>query len=85
MADKLDVKKTTYQMWELGKHQPTYGMLVKIAELGHVSTDWILGTKYTEPGDREIMEYLSSYGITRKDDLECVFKLISCLLENRER
>ena len=42
-GDKLNVTKVAVSKWELGKRSPDTEMLIKIADIGNVSTDWLLG------------------------------------------
>lgn len=42
-ADKLDVARTTYAMYEQGKREPDNATLNKIATLFDVSVDYLLG------------------------------------------
>ena len=39
----IGVKQGTYSTWEIGKHEPPYDILVKIATLFNVPTDYLLG------------------------------------------
>lgn len=43
MADNLDVVLRTYQRYEAEDFQPSLGILIKIADLFDVSTDYLLG------------------------------------------
>lgn len=43
LADKLNVSKQTVSNWENDNIQPSIEMLVRIAHLFHVSTDYLLG------------------------------------------
>ncbi len=43
LAEKLGVKKQSVSNWENDNIMPSVEMLVKIAELFHVSTDYLLG------------------------------------------
>jgi transcriptional regulator with XRE-family HTH domain len=39
----IGVKQGTYSTWELGKFQPSYGILTNIARLTSKTVDWFLG------------------------------------------
>ncbi len=39
----LDVKQGTYSTWELGKYEPPLRLVVQIAQLFGVTTDYLLG------------------------------------------
>ena len=43
LAEKLNVSKQTVSNWENENIQPSIDMLVKLAKLFHVSTDYLLG------------------------------------------
>ena len=43
LAEKLNVSKQTISNWENENIQPSVEMLVRIARLFHVSTDFLLG------------------------------------------
>lgn len=43
MADNLDVVLRTYQRYEAGDFQPSLEVLIKIADIFDVSTDYLLG------------------------------------------
>ena len=43
LAEKLNISKQTLSNWENDNIQPSIEMLVRIAKLFHVSTDYLLG------------------------------------------
>ena len=43
LAEKLNISKQTVSNWEIDNIQPSIEMLVRIAKLFHVSTDYLLG------------------------------------------
>ena len=43
LADRLGIKRNTYSDWENGKTEPTFEILVKLADLFDVSLDWFFG------------------------------------------
>lgn len=43
LADRLGIKRNTYSDWENGKTEPTFEILVKLADLFDVSLDWLFG------------------------------------------
>ncbi len=55
VAQKLSVSKQTVSNWENDNIQPSIEMLVRLAELFHVSTDYLLG--------REQMQRISTDGL----------------------
>lgn len=48
LSDHLGIGVSTISMWESEKREPDYGHLMAIAELFHVSTDYILYGKVDE-------------------------------------
>lgn len=43
MAERLGITERGFQNYELGRSQPTYEMLVEIADILNVSVDYLLG------------------------------------------
>lgn len=48
LAEKLSISKQTISNWENENIQPSIEMLVRIAKLFHVSTDYLLGLDNTQ-------------------------------------
>ena len=48
LAEKLNISKQTVSNWENENIQPSIEMLVRIAKLFHVSTDYLLGLDHTQ-------------------------------------
>ena len=49
VAEKLGVTHVTYQNYEYGKREPNNALLCNIADLFHVTTDYLLGRDTGEP------------------------------------
>lgn len=47
LAKKLNVTRSSVNAWEMGISVPSTALLVDIAKLFHVSTDYLLGITYT--------------------------------------
>lgn len=47
LAEKLNISKQTVSNWENENIQPSIEMLVRLAKLFHVSTDYLLGLSNT--------------------------------------
>ncbi|MDD6589927.1 MAG: helix-turn-helix transcriptional regulator [Anaerobutyricum hallii] len=67
LAKKLGITRSSVNAWELGFSSPSTGYLVELANLFHVSTDYLLGLKQNESLDisgldTEQMKIL--YGLT---------------------
>ena len=67
LAKKLGITRSSVNAWELGFSSPSTGYLVELANLLHVSTDYLLGLKQNESLDisgldTEQMKIL--YGLT---------------------
>lgn len=45
LANALNIKQQSYLRYELNTSEPSYDMLVKIADMFDVSTDFLLGRK----------------------------------------
>ena len=48
VAKRLGIAVSAVSSYELGVRYPSYPILIKLARLYHVSTDFLLGIKYTE-------------------------------------
>lgn len=48
LAEKLNISKQTVSNWENDNIQPSIEMLVRLAKLFHVSTDYLLGLDTTQ-------------------------------------
>lgn len=75
LARKLHVTRSSVNAWEMGVSVPSTALLIDIANLFHVSTDFLLGVKSTNTldvsqlNDTEILllERLINYFITLKE------------------
>ena len=47
LAKELNVTRSSVNAWEMGISVPSTALLVEIAKLFHVSTDYLLGLTYT--------------------------------------
>lgn len=43
MADSIDVALRSYQCYETGTRNPSFDILIKIADVLNISTDYLLG------------------------------------------
>ena len=43
LANTLGVHQTTVKDWETGRHKPSYEILVQLARIFSVTTDYLLG------------------------------------------
>ena len=77
LARKLNVTRSSVNVWEMGTSVPSTSLLVDIAHLFHVSTDFLLGIKGTTTldvsslNDTEVLliQKLIDYFSTTKHDL----------------
>lgn len=53
MADKINVALRSYQCYETGTRNPSFDLLIKIADILNISTDYLLGRD----------DYLKSCGV----------------------
>ncbi len=66
IADALCIDRSTYAYYELGETQPSLLMLVRLAKLYHVTTDYLLGIQQEEKQpthfERELLSLVRKYG-----------------------
>jgi len=78
VASRLNIGRTTYVKYETGHSAPKYEMLLRLAELFGVSTDYLLG-KDTEPDQTETTVLLP-------DDMDfALFGEIQALSDTQKR
>ena len=65
IADALCIDRSTYAYYELGETQPSLQMLVRLARLYDVTTDYLLGIQSEEkqptPFERELLALVSKH------------------------
>ena len=65
IADALCIDRSTYAYYELGETQPSLLMLVRLARLYDVTTDYLLGIQPEEkqptPFERELLSLVEMY------------------------
>lgn len=81
VADKLNVRSNTLSGYESGTRSPDPDMIVKLAELYQVSTDYLLGHKNydVDKSDAVLFEYYRSKIITEFPDVDLMFKDMASL------
>lgn len=47
LAKKLNITRSSVNAWEMGISTPSTTYLIELAQLFHVSTDYLLGLSYT--------------------------------------
>ena len=80
--------KAVVSTWEKGRHLPEPKLLVKIAQIGNVSLDWLLGAESSNPkqqeGDsliirqlkeRELILRLKDYGVETVEQLDRILNM----------
>lgn len=72
VADRVWVSKAMISSYELGSRAPSYDVLIKLAKLFGVSTDYLLGVEETTSGENMID--ISKLSLSQK-------KLIQKLIE----
>ena len=71
LAKKLGITRSSVNAWEMGISVPSTALLVDIAKLFHVSTDYLLGITYTASldisglNDQEIIFFFLKSGRLR--------------------
>lgn len=91
VADLLAVNRVTYSNWELGKTEPNFVTLAKLAKLFNVSVDYLLGVSdvnsYLQDHKKELLNMGNSFSKitseykTQFDDI--VYKVMEMSSENR--
>lgn len=76
LADRIGVSKSIISSYESGIRYPSYDVLVKMARIFHVSTDYLLGI--------EKKRVLDASALT-DDEIEAIKNLIMIFIENRKR
>lgn len=65
IADALCINRSTYAYYELGRTEPSLLMLIKLAMLYDVTTDFLLGIqpekKQPTPFERELLSLVRKY------------------------
>ena len=62
VADYLRCSQQVYSNYELGQRDIPTDILIKLSELYHVSTDYILGLTNNPNQIKENLKYLHTYG-----------------------
>ena len=75
LADRIGVSKSIISSYESGIRYPSYDVLVKMARIFHVSTDYLLGI--------EKKRVLDASALT-DDESEAIKNLIMIFIENRK-
>lgn len=53
LAKKIGYTRTAISAWEIGRNEPSYSDIVKIADFFNVSTDYLLGKSNTPNPENE--------------------------------
>lgn len=77
LAAKLGVTKSVVSYYELAERTPSPEMLLKMANLFHVSTDYLLGR------EKVVRESLDISGLTERDK-KLVYELVKSLREKTQ-
>lgn len=71
-ADKIGISRSSYSLYEIGKREPDFSTLTKIARLHDVSTDYLLGLR-----DNPVVPVLGPLMLEEIQDLRDNLGLIS--------
>lgn len=70
LSDKLHMSRATYAQYEIGRREPDFETLKKLAEFFHVSTDYLLGLTddpsshdVDEPTEQDLEELMRKGGL----------------------
>lgn len=69
VAEKLGVTHVTYQNYEYGKREPNNALLCNIADLFHVTTDYLLGRDVNESEPVEQLVKRFNLSVPERDAL----------------
>lgn len=86
-AASLNVTRTTLASWEIGRREPDIDSLIRIADIGRVSLDWLLAgrepaatTEFAQgrndPALNEIIEFFIFYKITPVEAMQILRKAL---------
>lgn len=68
IADKLHVNRVTYTNWEKGNREPNFKMLIQLADMLNVSTDYLLGREVDMiTFSEQLKKYRTKKGLTQKE------------------
>lgn len=90
IAKMFDVTDATVSAWEVGKAQPSYDILTKLADYFNVSTDYLLGFNQDDLDNIERLKItLKEAGIMAGDDLtieefEKALQIVEMLKERKD-
>jgi len=85
VANILNIDPSTYGKYELGKRQPDYETLIRLAELFNVSVDFLLGkTDIRNPADEFLVQAKEQYGSRGKKQAEELLENIQTMFEGGE-
>ena len=61
LASRLEISKSTVGMYEQGRREPPYDLLLRLGELFGVSVDWLLAREDTKDSTGEFGEILTAF------------------------
>ncbi|GED04325.1 helix-turn-helix domain-containing protein [Bacillus atrophaeus] len=82
LANRLKITRSSLSQYEIGKRQPDYETLKKIADFFEVSTDYLLGYSNTKP---VVEEEKTPYNVTDDPDLQIAFREAADFSEEARR
>ena len=78
VANRVGVTASIVSAYEIGTRQPSYEVLIRLASLYHVSTDYLLGISGKRTSDNQ---YLVSLDGLTPSKISLVMQLITALKE----
>lgn len=78
LAEMIGVSESAISQYETGKRQPAFDILIKLAEIFNVTTDYILGVDadIADSITKKDKEILKAYKIAKQSDKESVSVLL---------
>ena len=78
LSDHLGIGVSTISMWESEKREPDYSHLMAIAELFHVSIDYILYGKVDDvklsPEEQEVLDLFRELPVNQQYEIKGIIK-----------
>ena len=80
VADKVNIKRSTYANYERESREPNIAMLVKLADLYGISIDYLLGHTPDKDMPEDIKELVDKYNCLSDEGRLCIDNQIDCEL-----
>ena len=85
LAALLSVDQRTISNWENGLREPDYNMLIKIASVFEVSTDYLLCVDEHDNGKNRLFELCNSFTEEDKEKIILILRSIKSMIETPKK